>query len=1190
MKPANWSDKDGRYVWFFNFSGRIKGTKKGFNLSVDKSHAAGTVRTVLQIGSRARDPDHKVFIALGKAEWNTETWHKLDATWDSTHLAIYVDGRLSNRQEMPNIAMPELERARIVLAQQYTGPDIHVRSFKDRIYLDEVEVYSTVHPPGRILERYLADRPDVSSELPVPEVIVPRGALAIGDGPSWPKASQVPILVNIRNAFPHTRRSSAAISYTDEHLFVGLSTESPKAPIADATERDGKVWFDDAFEVFLLPGETPTPHFFQFIVNSRGTLLDTRGRKIVWNGPGIRVFPKVDKHRWWAVLKIPFADLETAPPKPGDVWRANFCRNWHRPRPAHPIYTTWSYGGPSYLSRPDRFGRIRFGQREAAGLKIEKGLTNGNLNVTATSTLPSKASVNVRAKDAVRFTQTRQVSENDKAEFHHRIQKARLGHLKARVEDTAGKLLQSYEVRFLIKQPIAVTWIPDVPNKRLQLDMDLKNLNEEWRTDIRKGSTKLSLSTKGQNSGVTVSLNGLLATASLPFEFTQGTQSIVFRLESPGREPFTVEESIEIPALDWVGSAVGVTDNVLEPWTPLELDQGSVLCWGRRYRFDGPFLSSVESQKKEMLRDGIRMTLKTEGRSAILKTSAGTETKLKRASRLERSGTAIFEGTSLQAEWESWLEYDGLVVSTITLVPPKGGIEIQTLDLNIPLVPGLKYIRGARKSPNRMDWNGREWRSHFEPFIWLTDEDRGFLYFCESEANWIYARGEQVTVVRGGEDAGIRLRLITRPTRLSKPVRYQFGFQATPVKPLMTGWREMNFGPGLPIKHQTHQPWMNGYTDKNGLWTAPRPDVITKFDIERHNKGVLTFFYATTSCTPNNHPTYHLFRKLWNSPYPAQFGPYQNKESRFRPATSPYHLVPVCPGAPTFVDYELWLAKRFHEQTGAMAFYTDTDGIWPCENRSHGCGFEDVFGKKGVSYTILNKREFSKRIAALCRQFKRDGERGYWMTHCHSKLVPPVHCFADFFWPGEEYTHRLYGNRWYYTDTMDELDWRAQLNSNVAGLPHIFLPEFKRGTKDPTDINQPQPTESLLAMCAVNDINTSAAYCHLPTMIDWWSLRKKLNLNSGKFIAYWREDCPAKAINKKARASVYLWPKRAAVALANISPQKQSVKCKLDLEKMGLAAKVKAVDMRSGKSLEIKDGVIETPIAARSFTYVSLGL
>jgi len=30
--------------------------------------------------------------------------------------------------------------------------------------------------------------------------------------------------------------------------------------------------------------------------------------------------------------------------------------------------------------------------------------------------------------------------------------------------------------------------------------------------------------------------------------------------------------------------------------------------------------------------------------------------------------------------------------------------------------------------------------------------------------------------------------------------------------------------------------------------------------------------------------------------------------------------------------------------------------------------------------------------------------------------------------------------------------------------------------------------------------------------------------------------------------------------------------------------------MRSGKSLEIKDGVIETPIAARSFTYVSLGL
>jgi len=297
--------------------------------------------------------------------------------------------------------------------------------------------------------------------------------------------------------------------------------------------------------------------------------------------------------------------------------------------------------------------------------------------------------------------------------------------------------------------------------------------------------------------------------------------------------------------------------------------------------------------------------------------------------------------------------------------------------------------------------------------------------------------------------------------------------------------------------------------------------------------------------------------------------------------------VPVCPGDPSFMDYMLWSARNLNETAGVMGFYTDTDGIWTCENTQHGHGFTDAFGKTGVTWTLLSKRDFSKRMATMVRELGRAGDRGYWMTHCYSKLVPPVHCFADFFWPGEEYTHRLYGNKWFYMDTMDELDYRVQLTNNTSGLVHVLLPEFQRGTKDPTDIEHPQPTESLLAMCAVNDVNTSGSYMHKPTMSAWWGLRGRLGLNEADFTAYWREDCPVKAAGD-ALASLYLWPDRAAVAIANTSPDEAQVTVEVNLDALGLGGEIAGVDERTGAQLPVQGGRFTATVPGHSYTFVSL--
>ncbi len=934
IKPANWSAADSRFVYFFVFQGRWKEQpNRAFTLVVDKPDSPGTARALFTMGAR-QDPDFKQYQAMGKADWKPDLWNKLDVTWNSRHLAIYVNGRLGQRLDLPDVAIPELTRATIGLVPIWTGPKSQFRTGDDRTYVDEVEIYGQVHSAERILERYLADRPD------------------------------------------------------------------------DASARES--------------------------------------------------------------------------------------------------------------------------------------------------------------------------------------------------------------LKSLPKQAVSISYVPDVPGKKLGLEFDLATLDPDWLAEVQAGRATLEVAAGGSRQKI--KLSGPAVTAYVPFVFREGKHLLKYTIRSSNRTgAFSFEDSLTVPDLDWMGTKVGVSDKVLEPWTALEYDgKGGVSCWGRRYEFEGPLPSKAvvtgrgrapfpqtagekEPVPRDILRGPVRLTLDT-GRGKGDLTEHTRKTVSKGPGRVEYAGTASFGNLAVGVDWECWMEYDGLVVGAFTIKAPRTGLKIESLTMRIPLREGLKYLRGARQNPNRLEWDGKEWRSGFEPFLWVVSEDEGFLYFCESEANWVAAQDQTgrapMTIVRGGAESEIELRIIGQPVTAKEPLRYQFGFQATPVKPLDADWRVQNYGPGgSPLKHQNLQPWMNGYALYEGLWLAARPEALREFEEKRVAEGLRVYYYACTSCTPDISPVYRFLRMLWTDPYPAQFGPQQTVESRLQFASPPYYLAPVCPGSPTFVEYELWLAKRLADQIGARGFYTDTDDLWQCDNRRHGCGFTDVFGKSGVTWGILNKRQFAKRMAALMRSLGGEKGRGYWLTHAHSKLTPPFHCFADAFYPGEEYTHRVYGNKWWYIADMPEADYRVQLSPLASGMVHAFLPEFMRGTKDEQDIKVPGPTESLLAMCAVNDVNCTAAYMHGPSMEEWWGLRERLGVKNAAFSAYWRPDCPVKVVSpEEGRAGVYTWQKKrgAVVPVANRRPEDAEIVVKVDLKALGLSASVAAVDERTGKRLALRDGQFSVPVKGRNYTYVSL--
>lgn len=131
--------------------------------------------------------------------------------------------------------------------------------------------------------------------------------------------------------------------------------------LASVTERDGKVWEDDAVEIFLTP-RRGSGQSYHLLVNPAGTLTD------LIHGPGDKTDTSWDSQAivttersgngWEANIQIPYTSLGLkGPPKPGDVWAFNLTRSRRSASPEED--SAWS---PTFglFYRPERFGELIF--------------------------------------------------------------------------------------------------------------------------------------------------------------------------------------------------------------------------------------------------------------------------------------------------------------------------------------------------------------------------------------------------------------------------------------------------------------------------------------------------------------------------------------------------------------------------------------------------------------------------------------------------------------------------------------------------------------------------------------------------------------------------------------------------------------------------------------------------------------
>ena len=124
----------------------------------------------------------------------------------------------------------------------------------------------------------------------------------------------------------------------------------------------------DAVEILLMPpGSAIQYHLLVTPSGKRWTLRedwkklnswDLKGGRMEWQAPEVLSSVDVHENEWVVDATIPFAAMErTAPPKDGEEWRANFCRNVAT---RGQELAGWGLLGSPHFQKTDYFGKVIF--------------------------------------------------------------------------------------------------------------------------------------------------------------------------------------------------------------------------------------------------------------------------------------------------------------------------------------------------------------------------------------------------------------------------------------------------------------------------------------------------------------------------------------------------------------------------------------------------------------------------------------------------------------------------------------------------------------------------------------------------------------------------------------------------------------------------------------------------------------
>lgn len=208
-------------------------------------------------------------------------------------------------------------------------------------------------------------------------------------------AERLGLATNARGEWLARQQTEVKLAYDKDALYLGFTChEAGMGGLRTfVTERDGKVWKDDAVEV-LIDVDRQGKRHRTFILSAGAVQFDAFARDKAWNGQWESSVSLSDK-AWYAELRIPFKTLGVREVGPGTHWRVNFARH-EQPRSE---MSSWSMVFKRFAESRG-MGNLFFERRRPVRIatvhRPKPGVGRNRLTVTVANTDSKPITVSVR--------------------------------------------------------------------------------------------------------------------------------------------------------------------------------------------------------------------------------------------------------------------------------------------------------------------------------------------------------------------------------------------------------------------------------------------------------------------------------------------------------------------------------------------------------------------------------------------------------------------------------------------------------------------------------------------------------------------------------------------------------------------------------------------------------------------------
>jgi hypothetical protein len=686
----------------------------------------------------------------------------------------------------------------------------------------------------------------------------------------------------------------------------------------------------------------------------------------------------------------------------------------------------------------------------------------------------------------------------------------------------------------------------------------------------------------------------------------------------------------------WEHNQLGISDEVMPPFTPLAVRANSVDAVLRQHRH-GPsgLWESVAAQRQELLAAPMRweVTASEPGGQPRAYDVQGQGWQATSHKATAVTGCAQWSAGPLRAKVSTQYDYDGMMLVTLDL-EPTGAAAVHQLALAIPLSDQVARYMHAAGDGLRFNYagfvppgQGRIWDSSkasklelpgtFYPYLWVGDGERGLCWFADTDRDWVLDdQTPAVDLTRRDGALTLRVHFITRPGSLRRAHRIVFGLQATPTKPMPDGWRRWvalrqveggrtvrwlghcyywgglaydvyPYRYGFEFYDKLAEARRTGQSDRDFIarWIAmlqkdlaPKGSQRDEF-LRRHvNAG-----FSSTQMAPWSGGT-RLFG--YTNPRGAgfhvpEFATFQDEWLRYRwfnrnwsPTDQVGYDVDPCR---SFQDYALWYYRKM--LTCFDGVYWDNLFLSANFDPVAGQAWSDAQGKVHPTLGLLSMRELCKRTAIMMWQESRAMPAGrrppITLAHMTNTMIVPVLSFINCTMDWEW----KYGMDDFQDRFSPDLIVAESVGRQVGARPTVLSGGF-------TNLKDPRLDRIYRTRLGVTLVHEIQVFDSNPKR-DTELYRKLFQFGYGdpatRVFNYWQPGHPVKVDGTRTCTLAMANPSGAIVVVTDYAAG-GNCRVTLDLARLGLGPQAAAVDLESGLAVDrLAPGVFSFSIPKHDF-------